>query len=414
MNHRRTLPRVLFLVLPLLLLCTTAHADTGVLDSVLDKYKAATDAWSTKFLTYGTALFWILAGIEIVWVAIGLVIRHADIQEWVSDLVRWILITGFFWALLTNGTTWLPAIINSFRQAGDGAQQAYDGSLPGGLSPSTLLDLCLNVAAKVCDAASSWNPASMVFVGLFGIAILLGGAYIAMVQVCALVEMYIVVAIGMLLLGFGGSRWTRDYSAKIMTYAVSVGVKLMIIQLLIGIGLSFLNDFVTAYTSFSVENVSPIIVALIVLCGLVKAIPNLAQSIISGASIGHGGGFGTAMGLASQATRAATIATAAAMGGTGAVLGAAQLAAAQGGGGGGSAAGSSGGSGMGLGASIMKGVNFGGRMAGNMVKAAGKDISDGLKGERKPFTNMGQRMASNMSNASVTMKAATADKPKST
>jgi len=49
-----------------------------------------------------------------------------------------------------------------------------------------------------------------------------------MTLVCAIVEMYIVTAASMLLLGFGGSRWTRDYATKILTYAVSIGVKIMI------------------------------------------------------------------------------------------------------------------------------------------------------------------------------------------
>jgi type IV secretion system protein TrbL len=248
----------------------------------------------------------------------------------------------------------------------------------------------------------------MVFVGLFGIAILLAGAYIAMVLVCALVEMYVVVAASMLLLGFGGSRWTREYATKVLTYAISVGVKLMLMQLLIGIGQNFLNSFVTAYTTFSVENVAPILVALVVLCGLVRSVPNIAQSIISGAHIHTGGGLGAAMGMAGQGMRMATIATAATMGGAGVVAGAAKLAAAQGM----STPPATGGGGLGLGSSVMKGVNFGGRMAANIARSATSDVKAGMKGERSPYTNMAQRMTRTMSTQAATLSNVDDDKKK--
>jgi hypothetical protein len=52
---------------------------------------------------------------------------------------------------------------------------------------------------------------------------------------------------------------------------------------------------------------------------------------------------------------------------------------------------------MGLGSSIMKGVNFASRMAGNMASAATQDIKAGMKGEyRNPSTNMAQRMTGTM------------------
>lgn len=401
MPLRCTIKRALLLALPALVflaLASTAHAQaasSGVLDNVVNQYQAATTAWSTKFLTYANTVFWILAGIEFSWVAILLGLRQADLQEWVSDLVRWILITGFFWALLQNGTTWVPAIINSFWQAGDGANQAFNASLPSGVSPSFLLDLCLKLAAQVCDSASAFNPASLVFVGLFGIAILVAGAIIAMTLVCAIVEMYIVTAASMLLLGFGGSRWTRDYATKILTYAVSIGVKIMILQLLIGLGQNFVSSFATAYASFSVENIAPLLVALIVLCGLVRSVPQIAQSMISGVHIHTGGGFGAAMGAAQMGMVAANAATAATMGGTGVLLAATQLAATQGRNAA-AAAVAQGGSNLGLGNSVLKAVNFTGRMAGNVAKAAAQDITAGMKGDRYPYTNMAQRMTAKM------------------
>lgn len=379
-------------------LASIAHAQatpsSGVLDDAMNKYQAATAAWQAKLLYFANSLFWILAGIEFLWVAITLGVRQADLQEWVADLVRWILITGLFWAILQNGTTWIPAIINSFRQAGDAANQAYDSSIPGNISPSSLLDTCLDLAAKVCDSAGL-NPIKMVFVGLFGLTILIAGALIGMMLVCAVVEMYIVVAGSMLLLGFGGSRWTRDYATKALTYAVSVGVKLMVMQLLIGLGERFINDFASAFTSFSVENVAPIIVALVVLCGLVRSIPNIAQSMVAGVSIHTGGGFGAAMAAAQMGYQAARTATAAATGVGGVAAAAGMLAAQQT-----KTANPPPAGNLGIGKSIMRGVSmaggFAGRAVSNVASAAAADARQGLRGRQRPHTTIGQRMTDNL------------------
>jgi len=41
---------------------------------------------------------------------------------------------------------------------------------------------------------------------------------------------------------------------------------------------------------------------------------------------------------------------------------------------------------LGLGNSVLKAVNFTGRMAGNVAKAAAQDITAGMKGDRYPYT----------------------------
>lgn len=403
------------LVFALCVLMTAPCHAQEVFDTVLTKYQTAVSSWTSAFYVRANWVFWTLAIIELTWIGITLAMRQADIQEIVGDLVKFIMITGFFYALLINGTTWMPAIIQSFRDAGNAANVAAGAT--ANMSPSSVMETCLQVSAKVCDSGSWFNPASKVFVGLFGIVILLVGAYIGMLLVCAIVESYIVISAGMLLLGFGSSRWTREYATKILTYSVSVGVKLMLMQLIIGLGELFLSDFATAFNglegSFNIGDTAPILVALVVLAGLVRTIPSIAQSMITGVSHGHGGGFGAAVTAGAYAMQAAKAATAVASGGTSAVVAAAQLASAQGAaktGAAGSTGAASSGGGMGLGSALLRGASFAGRVAGNLAKSAATDVKEGMKGNNKPSTNQAQRMTGRMVEATATQKAANASK----
>jgi type IV secretion system protein TrbL len=53
-----------------------------------------------------------------------------------------------------------------------------------------------------------------------------------------MVESYILVAAGFVFLGFGGSRWSAPYVERYIGLAISIGVKIMLLYLLIGTGMN--------------------------------------------------------------------------------------------------------------------------------------------------------------------------------
>src|SRR5204863_7220016 len=64
--------------------------------------------------------------------------------------------------------------------------------------------------------------------------------------VVAVVESYIVVSAGFIFLGFGGSRWTAPYVERYIGLAVAVGVKIMILYLLIGSGMTLSDGWLSS------------------------------------------------------------------------------------------------------------------------------------------------------------------------
>ena len=84
-----------------------AHAQAvdvhAVVDTLLGKYKNAGQAWTTTIQNAATNLFWILALISLSWTLISMAIKQADLMEIVAELCRYIMVTGLFFWLLTNG-----------------------------------------------------------------------------------------------------------------------------------------------------------------------------------------------------------------------------------------------------------------------------------------------------------------------
>ena len=143
---------------------------------------------------------------------------------------------GAFYALLLNGRIWIPAIIDSFEQIGS----TYSWKLSA-LSPSAVFSQGLNIAGSLMDFR--FDLRILCEAGQFLGTGIRRDHYrprptgIITVQfIVAMVESYIVVAAGFIFVGFGGRGVTVPYSERYIGLAVSTGIKIMLLYLLIGAG----------------------------------------------------------------------------------------------------------------------------------------------------------------------------------
>ena len=226
-------------------------------------------------------LFWLLATIELLWVGIKLVLRGADFGEFVTDVTQFILFVGFFYALLLNGSGWANDIVSSFVQAGNAAASSVGGA--SGLTPAAVLDDGVEIVAKLWNSVTIASPGYDVELVMIGIAVLLTLGVITAYMCEALIESYLVITAGILFFGFGGSRWTKDFAIKILTYAVSVGAKLFFLELIVALGMQFINRYVTN-TPNDAPGFAELVGVLVTMLALVILIPSMVQSLVNGSS----------------------------------------------------------------------------------------------------------------------------------
>jgi type IV secretion system protein TrbL len=209
--------------------------------SILDEYKGLQNAWITKLLGAAQRLFFLLAGIEVAWSFTLLAIEKADFQALTATIVRKIMWIGIFYAILLYGVTlggggWIPTIIDSFHILGQNASSV------GPLGPDAIVGFGVNMAVDLLASlkAANFLTGFATSIALVFCAVVIFIAYLAIaIQfVVALVESYLVIGAGVIFLGFGGSRWTAVYVERYIAYAVSVGMKILVLYLLIGAGMT--------------------------------------------------------------------------------------------------------------------------------------------------------------------------------
>ncbi|WP_443694905.1 hypothetical protein [Pseudomonas sp.] len=81
------------------------HDPSGSFTGLLDLVKNSAANWDTKLKQYAKTLFWLLASIQFVWTFFPLVFKQADFGEIVGELIRFIMVIGFFYALLLFSAT---------------------------------------------------------------------------------------------------------------------------------------------------------------------------------------------------------------------------------------------------------------------------------------------------------------------
>lgn len=353
------------------------HDPSGSFTGLLDLVKNSAARWDSKLRGYAITLFWGLAGIQFIWTFMPLVFRQSDFSELIGELVRFIMVIGFFYALLLYSADWAEKVVESFRIAGATAA----GLSSAQMRPGEVFGMAIELANTIGNV-ETWNPLTATMVALAGLLVLLCFAFIAAFMGLTIIESYVVINASVLFMGFGASQWTREYALAIVRYAVSVGAKLFILTLIVGLIVDAAKTWQAAYNHDDASMWTMVGLALV--CAyLAKTIPELVAGMISGMSMGGGSSIGgmAAAGIAGATAAIATIATA----------GAAAPAAAAAGAAGAGGSGAAGGLASALGASLSGGGAPAAASAGS-AGASGLGASTGGQTAAKGASSAGARV----------------------
>jgi len=214
-----------------------------ILNDIVRDYESITAAWFTSLFPIAQAVFWTLVLIELTWSAIWWVVDREDGLGVIAALLRKVLAVGFFYALMQNGGTWIRAAIQGFSQAGSTASGLAD------LSPTGVFDQGLALANKILNAVEGLGILEAVFpslvAALTAFVVVVSFAIIAAQLLVALVESFIVIGAGILFVGFSGARWTKFFTERYLRYVASVGVKLFVLYLIMGVGMNIAARWVS-------------------------------------------------------------------------------------------------------------------------------------------------------------------------
>lgn len=315
---RRTILHAAVLVLLGYLLTYPAGAQDGsVLTTLENEIVAAARGWETSVMNAARSLFWILAGIEVGIAAVWLALQAASLDSWFAELVRRIMFIGLFAFALDQGPAVAKAVVDSLFQIGAGS---------GSASPANVFNAGLTVASKMSEKISFGlfeDNALALSASLAMIVSVIAFSLVAAIFISVLVEMYIGLLAGMIMLGLGGSSFTKDFAVRYLVYAFSVGMKLMALVMIARIGSEVLiglaNDASVGdqyQTSLAIAGIAIVVFVISIY------VPSILQGVVQGVSVTggietvrHGAqaanfALATSVGSASLALGAAKVGTA--------------------------------------------------------------------------------------------------------
>jgi type IV secretion system protein TrbL len=276
----------MFIAIAIVLLATTpALAQQGqVLTTLENSVVTAAKGWETTVMNAARSLFWILAGIEVGIAAVWLAINAASLDSWFAELVKRIMFIGLFAFILDRGPEFAKAVVDSLYQIGAGG---------GSASPANIFDAGIRVATKMSEQAKFglWEDNALAIAAVFAmVVVVVSFSLVAAIFVAVMVEMYVGLLAGMIMLGLGGSSHTKDFAIKYLVYAFSVGMKLMALVMIAKIGSDILLGLAEAPTATSEQFITTLAIAGISVVVFVIAmyVPPILQGVVQGASVGGG------------------------------------------------------------------------------------------------------------------------------
>lgn len=281
--QRQTSLAVLVLIGVFALVPVALGQDGELLTNVENEVSAAARGWEITVMQAARSLFWILASIEIGIAAIWLAVSAAALDTWFAELVRRIMFIGLFVFALEQGPGFAKAIVDSLFQI---------GAEGGSASPADIFNAGMRVASEMSEKArfGLFEDNALAIAAVFAmVLVVVCFSLVAAIFMAVMVEMYVGLLAGMIMLGLGGSSFTKDFAVKYLVYAFSVGMKLMALVMIARIGSEVLLGLAespsgsdTFITTLGIGGIS---VAIFIVSIYV---PNIIQGLVQGVSVTGG------------------------------------------------------------------------------------------------------------------------------
>lgn len=378
----------------LLMMPGLAFAATSGVVTLSGEITNTVTSWYSHIKTVAEEIFYTLFVIDLAWLFAQWLISGKDFHEVFSSFIKKLVVIGFFYTVLLNGHTLVGAVINGFRETG----------IEAAGQPHTGLSWILNTGFKIFVACiegpiKSGSHGAITYIwdtitsggktvistivgelaGLFaGLIAILALIYTALEYVGVQIEAVFVASVGIIMMGFSGSRWTSEFAIGYLKYALTVGIRFMVLVIWIAFieqdSVTIINNLLSGVKHSGGTNIGTTVQAYagviafsLLVAWLTKKLPSLASSIVTGGSSASAGSDFTGAVASAAVLGAAAVTGGAALAAGGAAEGAAMTGAEA--------------------ASMATGAGEAGAGAASMAAGAGEAGASGLSGAGVGFSS---------------------------
>jgi len=293
-----------------------AEVNSGIAQQIQTQFETKATEYGTKLKGYALGIFKLFLLVGVVVFGVQAALGRAEIADVIKEFIIMLLFAAFCYVAIQYYHDWTKYILEKTDII-----SANVGGAELELSPIDLGFTILNTIIEKINSLS-WGFSAVVD----GIAYLLIGAVILcclalmsariLVVIC---EAYIAMNVAILLLGFGAASFMKEYAVNVMRYVVSLAFKVLVMNLILGIGISFIKDLGN-FDKISYEVLFVLLAASLVLLVIIQTIPETVAGIINGSHTGGGVGLRAATGAALGAMAATYAVASKGVGGAGGVV----------------------------------------------------------------------------------------------
>lgn len=277
-----------------------AHAaDEDFVSRLVAEFYNKTSAWEPVLRKYALTVFRWLVILEVCFLGIKAALNRDQLGDIMKQFVMLLLTAGFFLAVITYYKEWSWNLINGLGAIGKELT-------PGGYSSESPFLTGIQLVKLVLDKLSIWSPGNSVALLMAALVLIICFALISAQVVFIKCEAMIAMAAALILVGFGGSTFLKDYAVNAIRYVLAVAFKLFVMQLVLGIGIAFIEGFSTS--TAELQDIFVVIGASVVLLALVKSLPDVCASIINGSHVSSGAALTSAAAAVGGAAFGAAVA----------------------------------------------------------------------------------------------------------
>src|SRR5229473_293033 len=214
-------------------------------NDIVAQFYTAAAKYSASIQPYAIKLFLALLLIDILVTWIQFTAEgQLDASHFLGRLIKHILSGGFVYLMIVNAFSWMNAVVKSFSTIG-----AAVTGLPA-LSPQTVLQLGANMAGTIFDAPANASMMTNIELAIVqsvaAFFVLFSFVITAAMLILTLIEAYLVVGGGVILLGLGANRFTAPAAEGYFGYVIRVGVRLLFFYLVLGVGVQMATQWSAA------------------------------------------------------------------------------------------------------------------------------------------------------------------------
>jgi len=214
-------------------------------NDIANQFYSASLKYSSAIEPYAVKLF---VGLFLIDILVSWIQFTAEGQldggYFLGRLLKHMLAGSFVYLMIVNAFSWMTAVLKSFSAIG-----AAVTGLPA-LDPQSVIQLGSNMAATIFNAPATTSTTTNIELAIVqsvsAFIVLLSFVATASMLLLTLIESYLVVGGGVILLALGANRFTAPAAEGYFGYVIRVGVRLLFFYLVLAVGVQMATQWSAA------------------------------------------------------------------------------------------------------------------------------------------------------------------------